>query len=142
MQEWLAFGLLSLACWGLWGVFPKLATSHISPQSAFLFNVVGVMLVGAAVALYLAVFQPPLRVDLHYPGSLFGVLAGAAGVSGTLFLLLALSRGGNASVLVPMTALYPLITALLALVFLHEAITAKQALGMLFALVAIVLFST
>ena len=141
MQDWMVFGLLSLLCWGLWGLFPKLASQTLPPQSAVLFNIMGS---AAFVALFIAgnfLLNPGFSITFEPRGVAFAAMAGMAGVTGSIFLYFALSRGGNASVVVPMTALYPMITAFLALVFLQEAITFKQALGMGFAFVAIALFS-
>ena len=59
---------------------------------------------------------------------------------GTLFFFAAASRG-KISVVVSMTALYPIITIILAAIFLHEPITVQQVLGMLCAVAAIVLFT-
>jgi transporter family protein len=43
---------------------------------------------------------------------------------------------GKASVVITMTALYPLVTILLSFFFLRETITIKQGIGILFALLA------
>jgi transporter family protein len=59
---------------------------------------------------------------------------------GTLFFFAAASRG-KISVVVSMTALYPLITIMLAAIFLREPITAKQVMGMLCAVAAIMLLT-
>jgi transporter family protein len=56
-------------------------------------------------------------------------------------LFVALERGGKASIVVPLVALYPLLTVLLALVFLGEQLGGRQWLGVLLAIVAGVLLS-
>ncbi|MHC5080458.1 MAG: EamA family transporter [Planctomycetota bacterium] len=48
---------------------------------------------------------------------------------------------GKASVVVPLTALYPVVTLVLVFVFLREPLTAKQGVGIALALAAMVLFS-
>lgn len=141
MQDWLIFGLLALVAWGLWGLFPKLATAHISPSSAVLFNLAGSALVVLVFALSNYLLNPSFHIEFHSQGSAFAMMAGMAGTTGMVLLYFAMSRGGQASVIVPMTALYPVLTAVLALLFLQETITVKQAVGMLFAFTAIVLFS-
>jgi transporter family protein len=82
-------------------------------------------------------FEP----DTHPKGVLFAVLTGISGVVGTLFYFAAATRG-KISVVVSLTALYPLITILLAAFILKEPVTLKQIIGMGFALVAIVLLSS
>ncbi|MFZ5775016.1 MAG: EamA family transporter [Thermodesulfobacteriota bacterium] len=135
MQNWLLPAFISLFIYGLWGFFPKLAVTHIQPASALVYEIGGALLVGLF-ALYLVDFRP----EVHAQGILFAVLTGVAGMAGTLFYFSA-AKTGKISVVVSMTALYPLITILLAAVFLHEPISARQMLGMVFAVIAILLFT-
>ena len=133
MDNWLFPALLALIFYGFWGFFPKIAVSYISPQSALIYEVVGALLVGV-VTLYLVDFHPP-----HHPkGVLFAVLTGIAGMAGTLFFFVAAQKG-KISLVVSLTALYPLITILLAAIFLKESLTLQQIFGLLLALCAIVL---
>lgn len=135
MENWLIHAFAALVIYGLWGFFPKLAVTYINPASALIYEVAGAMLVGLACLLWVG-FQP----ESHPKGILFAVLTGVTGMLGTLFFFAAASRG-KISVVVSMTALYPLITILLAMFFLHEPVTAKQILGMLFAVAAILLLT-
>lgn len=136
MDTWLIATFLALIIYGFWGFFPKIAVTYISPQSALIYEVAGATLIGL-LTLYLVGFRP----DTHPKGVLFAVLTGVAGMLGTLFYFFAASKG-KISVVVSMTALYPLITILLAAVFLREPVTIKQIFGMFFALLAIVLLAT
>ncbi|HIJ90402.1 MAG: EamA family transporter [Desulfobulbaceae bacterium] len=136
MESWLIPASAALIIYGLWGFFPKLAVSYINPTSALIYEIAGAMLVGL-VTLCAVGFHP----ETHPKGILFAVLTGVAGMVGTLFFFAAASRG-KISVVVSMTALYPIITIVLAAIFLHEPITAKQLLGMLCAVVAIMLLTS
>ncbi len=136
MDNWLVTAFLSLLIYGLWGFFPKIAVTYITPQSALVYEVAGAMLVGV-LALFLVGFQP----DFHPKGVLFGTLTGICGMLGTLFYFFAASKG-RISVVVSLTALYPLVTIFMAALFLREPITLKQASGMLFALIAMFLLSS
>ena len=66
---------------------------------------------------------------MYYRGSL-----------GALFFLHAVSKQ-KASIVVTATALYPLITIILACLILKEPITLKQGIGIIFALIAMILLT-
>jgi len=136
MDNWILTSFLALLIYGLWGFFPKLAVSYISPQSALVYETLGAMLIG-----FLALFLVDFRPDVQPKGILFAILTGCAGMLGTLFYFAAASRG-RISVVVALTAVYPVVTIILAWVVLREPATVKQIAGMAFALVAIVLLST
>lgn len=135
MLNWLPASLIAMLIYGLWGFFPKLAVQHIPPRSALFWEVAGALLVGVGV---LASLHG--RLEMHPRGVLFAVLTGIAGMVGTLFFFMA-ARQGKISLVVSITALYPLITILLAVVFLGEKLSGKQLGGILTALVAIYLLS-
>ena len=136
MNEWFIFAIIALILWGLWAFFPKLATQYICPKSVLVFSAIGTIII-AIIILYLIGFKP----EIHTKGIIFAIIAGLAGALGALFFFFALSKG-KASVVVTMTALYPLITIMLCFLILKEPITLKQGIGMIFALIAIILLST
>lgn len=136
MDNWFVSAVLALLIYGFWGFFPKLAVSYISPQSALIYQVIGGLFVGV-LALFLVDFRP----ETQPLGILFALLTGITGVLGTLFYYAAASRG-NISIVVSMTALYPVITICLAFFILHEPLTTRQVIGMMFAIAAIILFSS
>ena len=68
-------------------------------------------------------------------------LTGVLGGSGNVALYKALQIGGEGSVVVPLTGMYPLVTVVLARVLLKERLNRIQTLGIGLALVAIYLFS-
>jgi transporter family protein len=63
------------------------------------------------------------------------------GMGGAFLYLLAVSKG-KVSIIVFISALYPVVTIALSYFFLQETINLKEGIGMIFALVAIILFST
>jgi len=135
MHSWFFWTILAMVTFGAWGFFPKLAVNYINPQSALIFQVIGGLLVGF-VGLAMLNFKP----ETHPMGILYGLLTGITGVLGTFFYYIAASRG-QISIVVSLTALYPLITIMLAIVFLHETLIFKQVLGLCFAVAAIVLLA-
>jgi len=136
MYNWLPASFAALLIYGLWGFFLKIAVQYISPRSALFWNVTGALLVGIGI---LASLHG--RPDIHSRGILFGMLTGICGMAGTLFFFMA-ARQGKISIVVSITALYPLITILLAMLFLDEKLSGRQLGGILSALLAIFLLSS
>jgi len=136
MQSWLPPSLTALFLFGLWGFFPKLAVAHLDARSAVVYQTIGSILVGL-----LVLFSLKMQPAFNLRGMIFAILTGIAGVSGTLCFFAAASRG-RISLVVSVTALYPVITIILAALFLKEPITARQLAGMASALVAILLMSS
>lgn len=136
MDNWLLSALLAMIIYGFWGFFPKIAVSYISPQSALVYEVGGAILVGL-ITLFFINFHPQ-----HHPkGIFFAVLTGIAGMAGTFFFFSAAQKG-KIAIVVGLTALYPLITVILAVIFLREPLTLKQITGLILAIGAILLLST
>lgn len=124
---------LILLLWGLWGFFPKLAASHLSPKSAMVYQAVGSLLV----SLY-ALWSIGFRPDTHPQGIAYSLIAGAAASVGGL-ILLNLLRTETATIAIGVTALYPVVTIVLAMLFLGETVTLRQGIGILMSLGALVL---
>ena len=134
MKEWFLYASISLILWGLYAFLPKISNQHISPQSILIFQVIGNIIV-SIIVLFTIKFSP----NVHSIGSSLAIISGIAGLTGTLFFLLAMSKH-PLTVVVTFTALYPIITIALSYFFLNEIITIKQGLGMIFAIIAIILF--
>jgi len=135
VKTWIVPALTALFLWGFWGFLPKIATKYINPQSALVFQAVGSVIVGLGV---LIAFQD--QIQWQTAGAFWAILTGLFGMLGSLFFLQAVSRG-KVTTIVTMTALYPLISIVLALIFLREPLGLKQGLGAICALAAIILFS-
>jgi bacterial/archaeal transporter family protein len=123
LAPWLLFTVLALVCFGVVGLLQKLATDLMSAESALLWLIVGF--------LFLEPFIYPGGAMLHYSSrSLFFVLlAGVLNGLGSWAILIAMKCGGKASVVVPLTAVYPIVVCLVAPLILHEHITPIQDLG-------------
>jgi transporter family protein len=132
---WLAFSLVAMGLWGVWGFLSKVATQQLPPQAVYLLAICG----HGAVVGYLW-----LGRGLAIPWQPWGLTAGlAAGVCmafGLLCFFRALA-GGTAAVVVPLTAFYPLVTVILCWLLLREGINLRQFVGVILALVAVWLLS-
>lgn len=135
MPAWFTFALITLLLWGLWGLFPKLATNHIDPRSVMVYEGAARFVVALVVLTMLG-----FRLETHPEGVSYAALGGLIGAVGAVFFFYAISQG-KASVVVATTALYPLITILASYPLLGEVPSARQGVGMVFAMIALALFS-
>lgn len=136
MKEWILPSFGAFALWGLWSFIPKITVRYISPKSAIVYEVLGGMCV-ATLVLYSLNFRP----DVHPNGVALALTTGVLGFLGALCFLFAVSEG-PVSLIVSLTALYPVISIVLAICILKEPITLKQGIGIIFALTAMFLVST
>lgn len=136
MSAWLPAALLSLFSFGLWGLFTKLAVHHIDSKSALIYQTIGVIIIGV-ITLSTVNFKPATDAK----GLSYAILTGLAYGVGCLFYFIAASKGKIITI-VTLTALYPLVTILLAFILLKEGINPRQCAGILLAFVAILLMST
>ena len=81
------------------------------------------------------------KVRIASQGVFWAFLTGILGGVGNIAFFQALVKGGKASVVAPVTALFPMVTVLLALMFLKERLGRTQWLGLALAFAAIYLLS-
>ena len=139
MPRWLAFSLLTILCWGAWGAVSKVASDGVDAntnQILFTFGLIPLIVI-AARSPRLGSGSPAQR----RAGIGWAFLTGILGGTGNIAFFRALMVGGQASVVVPVTALFPLVTVVLALTFLRERLGTAQKAGLALALVAIYLLS-
>jgi transporter family protein len=131
---------LVIVLWGLWGFFGKVALSRqMPPLSVFYVEVVIGFVIAAAVLGAVVAWKQP--APWQQPWNWFGVLSGAAMACGLLLYYLALEHG-PASIVVPLTAAYPLVTVLLSLTLLLERLTVVQWAGVSFVVAGVILLLT
>lgn len=132
---WFWYACVTLVAWGIVGLLQKLSTNHISAESSLIWLVVGFL-----------VMEPLLYPSsglAHYSriNLFWALLCGTLNALGAWALFKALKCGGKASVVSPLTALYPIVVIAVAPFILHESVTLLQSAGVLCALIAIVLLS-
>ena len=134
-MSWLAPSILVILMWGVVGVLQKLGSNHATSNSLFLWTTAGYVVI---VPLLLA----SSGLSHASLGSItLGLLSGLTNGLGAWSLYTALERGAAASIAVPLTALNPLLTIVLAFGFLHERLTPAQITGVTLAILAAVLLS-
>ena len=133
---WFGPAIVVLITWGIAGILQKLSTNHLSAETALVWLMVGFFLLDP--------WLYPQESILTYSSRslVFALLSSLLNALGAWALLAAMKHGGKASIVVPFTALYPLVTVSLAPLLLHESITLYQGAGVACALIAVVLLST
>jgi drug/metabolite transporter (DMT)-like permease len=137
VTPWMRFSVLAILAYGVWGAISSLASQNVSPLTLQMVSTIGLF----PVTLVL-IFSKNIHVSVNRTrGILLAVLTGMIGGSGNLTLYQALRLGGEASVVFPLTGMYPLVTLILARLLLKEKINRIQAAGVALAMIAIYLFS-
>ena len=136
MSSWFLPAVVVLVSWGIVGLFQKLSTNYLSAESALIWLVFGYFLLLPWLYPAKSVFEYSTR------SLLFTMLSAGLNTLGAWALLAAMKSGGKASIIVPLTALYPVVVVLLGPLVLKETITRLQGVGVLCALVAVFLLSS
>jgi drug/metabolite transporter (DMT)-like permease len=125
MPRWLLHTLLTMVLWGVWGVVSKPVSTELSAWQVQSLSTLGLLpVLGWLTA------RPPLRAGSNRRRGFW--LAFGAGVItsvGNVACYHALAVGGRAAAVMPLTSLYPVVTIVLALVFLRERLNAVQGAG-------------
>ena len=134
-MNWLISSIVAMVCWGIWSVFMKLASKYLNWQQTFVITSIATL--GATLAIF--IFLKP-KINFHSIGFTYALLAGVVG-SLALIAFYSAMKVGKSIIVVPLTALYPIITVLLSYFFLHEEISFVKGVGIVLALAAILLVS-
>ncbi len=138
MPKWLLYALATFFIFGVWAVLPKATSPQLSPLTMQLLATLGVV---PMAGLFLT--SRDLRIGANLPrGIAYAFVTGVFGNAGNIALLEALKHGGGASIVYPLTGMFPLVTLILARFWLKERPNFIQGTGIVFSLVAIYLFST
>jgi len=135
MAGWLGFSLMAVGLWGVWGLLSKVAAQHLPSQAVYLLAITGHLVVMG----YLAA-TTGLAIPWHPAGVAAALAAGLAMAFGLLSFFRALGQA-PVVVVMPLTALYPVVTVVLSIVVLHESLSPRQFLGVALALAAVWLLS-
>ncbi len=136
-RAWMSLSVLTVFLWGLWGLESKFIVERISP----LMNQV-IFPLGFVPAVIFVLFSKNLRkASDHRRGGFWAFLTGILGGTGNIAFCVSLASGGKAAVVVPLVGLAPLVTVILAAVWLKESVTWIQVIGLVLALISIYLLS-
>jgi bacterial/archaeal transporter family protein len=133
----LLFAGLTILLWGFWGFFGKLALEkNMAPTSVFLAEVLTSAV--CAVPMLLIFLRKQEAVSPYTSWNVFGLASGAGLALGLLCYYSALEKS-QASILVPLTAIYPAVSVLLSYALLHERPNVSQWVGIVFVIVGAIL---
>ncbi len=139
MERWIIEASVTLVSWGLWGLALKLASKGLQWFQVYFFAGLATVI---AIALVGAYYRDRIAVEgLPVAQLLLAFASGALGAIGYIMLVRALNSGGPASIVIPFTALYPLVTVLLSILIIGENVTVRKLVGVALAVTAIVLLS-
>jgi transporter family protein len=133
----LVFSSLTILLWGFWGFFGKLALERkMAPTTIFLIETLMTTALSIPIFLFLLYWHraQPLPLALN----VYGLLSGAALALGVLFYYFALAEG-RVSIIVPLTATYPVVAALLGVAILGERPSLSQWIGIVLIIMGAVL---
>ena len=130
MNSWLEYAVIAIVLWGIVGLLQKLGTNSVSAGELMVW-----LMIGFAVLLPFLLLKTGIT-GLSLRTIMIGLAGGLANGLGSWELFRSLEKGAKASVAIPLTALYPLLTAVLAILLLKERLTALEWIGVALALVA------
>lgn len=134
-RSWFLLAIAAGFCWGVWGVISKFISGDVSPFLTHLLFSVGM------IATIPFVIRKCNTKNLNRKGLLYGITGAVFAIGGNIAIYYAFTKGGNASIVVPLTNLYPLVTIVIALIILKEKLNGINVLGFFLVLPAIVLLS-
>jgi drug/metabolite transporter (DMT)-like permease len=136
MARWLFWLLVTLLSWGIWAILSRLIGNAIHPAHSQAMSTVGLL----PIVLASWMMKQPHVTGNYNRGVWMAFGSGLVSASGNIVYYAALNNA-KAATIVPLTALYPAVTILLAVPLLKERITPLQWAGMGSSLAAIYLFN-
>ncbi len=136
VSHWIALALVSILLWGAAALLQKMATNDISGSAAALWFLVAFAVIGGAMLLY-----EPLPDAVSPTIWLLVIGLGFMLALGNFTILLAFASGGKASIITPMTGLYPLISIPIAILAMGETMNWREATGVAFAVAGVITLS-
>jgi transporter family protein len=119
----MTYASFAIVLWGVNGLFMKLGTNRVSARSMVIWVTAGFVI------LLPFLWSGTTLAGLGTRVILVGLIAGTVNGLGNWAVFACLEKGAKASVAIPLTALYPLCTVVLATAFLKERPTGLQWIG-------------
>src|SRR4051812_47975223 len=109
MPAWFGWSLIAVVCWGVWAIVGRLIGNALSPAQTQALSTVGLLPIVAILPLLCRgqAARNPRK------GALIALAAGVVSCLGNVAYYDVLNRGEKAASVVPLTAMYPLVTIVL-----------------------------
>jgi transporter family protein len=122
----------------VWGAVSKVSSDAIDANTNQVFFTFGLL---PLILLVWRLSRNDAKREGRSTGITWAFITGILGGAGNIAFFHALGIGGKASIVAPVTALFPLTTVILAVTLLSERMGTAQKIGLVLALVAIYLLS-
>ncbi len=131
-RPWLAFALLTLVFWGIWGAFAGMATENGFPET-LVYCVWSLTMIPPAL---IVLARNGWKLERTRAAIVYGMTIGLLGAGGQLILFIALAEG-PAYLVFPLISLSPLVTIGLSLTLLGERTNLLGWIGIGLAVIAV-----
>lgn len=137
LTPWMLYSLGAMVCWGVFSATQKVSTNHVSAELSYLAWCSAFI----PIAIWI-VATKPLNWAMSAPMVWSGLAAGALNSFGVIAAFAAYRYEGKAAIVTPLAAaLQPIVTIILALVFLGEKVGLLEGAGIAVAILAAVALS-
>jgi drug/metabolite transporter (DMT)-like permease len=137
LTPWMLYSLGAMVCWGVFSATQKVSTNHVSAELSYLAWCAAFV----PIAVWI-VATKPLNWAMSAPMVWSGLAAGALNSFGVIAAFAAYRYEGKAAIVTPLAAaLQPIVTIVLALIFLGEKVGLLEGAGIALAILAAVALS-
>jgi uncharacterized membrane protein len=137
MRSWLIWTFVALLSWGIWAVLSKVLGDVLTAEQSQVLSTLGML----PILMPLALSKRTSLRGVSRKGLIFALIGGVVSCLGNIFYYSALARGETVATVVSLTALYPLVTILLAVLILRERLNPVQLAGVALSFGAMWLFN-
>ena len=134
--RWFWYAMLAILSWAAWVFSAKFGSDQLPPNTEQFVAAFGFLGLGIVVFSTMR-----FRVERSRKGLIYGVICGFLLGAGAISSFAAYRTGANTAVVTTLTAMYPMVTVVLAVLILRERLNRFQMMGILFAIAAMVIFS-
>lgn len=132
---WFVYAVAAGLLWGIWGVVAKLISEEVNPFMNHLLFTIGMLFTLPFV------LRKCTKATFNVKGIIYGCIAGCFAIAGNVAVFYAFSLGGQASIVIPVTNLYPLVTIVIAVLAFKERLNFVNVIGISMSILAILLLS-